>query len=411
MYYPQTRWAGLLWLLCGLFGGGTWPALRQAVKTVDYEVFNLVFIPSMSVCGIALLWLLSLPAARGPPPRPFGPGEWSGLLAAVTYETEHKAPLWLATLSGACVSASNFMLAAALPRAGLTRGLPCFSGVAILVGVGASYTLEGNARPLSLCVGVALILAAVLLTFNSRGDDGRETMGGLARSRGLLSAPNLQELVHQRAPSEPSLLNLAGVPSSPWWALPSRSDSGPLRLNTSRSRKNRALAVIVCAGAVDGLWSSLTCAAKLNHIDNYVTAFYFCLGLLAPLAVFEMVIFARDPEAFARKLRNQLSPARVAVAFSCGFLNVWGIITYFMATVRVPAAVAFAIFLSTPLVSITLGAACFGELQNQSAAQRSTVVAILCLYVAAVLCLAFNALAPAPPVPIGLPPGVVPAKP
>ena len=130
-----------------------------------------------------------------------------------------------------------------------------------------------------------------------------------------------------------------------------------------------------------------------------------------PLAVFEIVIFARAPEVFKRKLRTQLTPARTAVAAACGFLNVWGIVTYFMATVRVPAAVAFAIFLSTPLVSISLGAACFGELRDQSAAQRSTVLAILGLYVCAVLCLAWNALAPAPPLPVGLPPGVVPAKP
>ena len=396
MYYPHTRVSGLLWLLLGLVGGGTWPALRQAVKTVDYEIFNLVFVPSMSICGLALLWLLSLPPTRNPPPKPFGPGEWSGLPAAVAWETEHKAPLWLATASGACVSTSNFLLSAALPRAGLTRGLPCFNGVAILVGVGASYALEGNERPLSLAVGVALILTAVLLTFRSREE---ERPGGLARSKGLLSAPNLQELVHQRAPSERSLLALAS---------PAQSSPAPVLL---RSRKSRALAVIVVAGAVDGLWSSLTCAAKLHHIDNYVTAFYFCLGLLVPLAIFEIVIFARAPEVFKRKLRNQLTPARTAVAAACGFLNVWGIVTYFMATVRVPAAVAFAIFLSTPLVSISLGAACFGELRDQSAAQRSTVLAILGLYVCAVLCLAWNALAPAPPLPVGLPPGVVPAKP
>ena len=46
MYYPQSEVIALLWLLLGLAGGGTWPALRQAIKVVDFEVFNLVFIPS-----------------------------------------------------------------------------------------------------------------------------------------------------------------------------------------------------------------------------------------------------------------------------------------------------------------------------------------------------------------------------
>ena len=41
------------------------------------------------------------------------------------------------------------------------------------------------------------------------------------------------------------------------------------------------------------------------------------------------------------------------------------IITYFMATVVISSAVAFAIFLSTPLVSIALGAFVFRELDDE----------------------------------------------
>ena len=41
------------------------------------------------------------------------------------------------------------------------------------------------------------------------------------------------------------------------------------------------------------------------------------------------------------------------------------IITYFMATVVISSAVAFAIFLSTPLVSIALGAFVLRELDNE----------------------------------------------
>ena len=51
MYYPQSEVIALLWLLLGLAGGGTWPALRQAIKVVDFEVFNLVFIPSAAPRG------------------------------------------------------------------------------------------------------------------------------------------------------------------------------------------------------------------------------------------------------------------------------------------------------------------------------------------------------------------------
>ena len=86
MYYPKTVPQGLVWLLLGLCGGGTWPALRQAIKSVDFEVFNLGFIVSMSGTGIALLSLLSLPPTRDPPPPPFGPGDWDGLWEALAWE-------------------------------------------------------------------------------------------------------------------------------------------------------------------------------------------------------------------------------------------------------------------------------------------------------------------------------------
>ena len=94
----------------------------------------------MSFCGLGLLYALSLPPWRNPPPRPWGPGDWDGLGSAIAYEREKKLPLYLvrgaasaivrdrafdrtaqATFAGCCVSISNFILSAALPLAGLTR--------------------------------------------------------------------------------------------------------------------------------------------------------------------------------------------------------------------------------------------------------------------------------------------------
>ena len=59
--------------------------------------------------------------------------------------------------------------------------------------------------------------------------------------------------------------------------------------------------------------------------------------------------------------------ARGGTRLACGALNIWGIVTYFMATVQLSAAVAFAIFLSTPLVSISIGVCLFRELDGKSA--------------------------------------------
>jgi drug/metabolite transporter (DMT)-like permease len=96
MYYPKTVPQGLVWLLLGLCGGGTWPALRQAIKSVDFEVFNLGFIVSMSGTGIALLSLLSLPPTRDPPPPPFGPGDWDGLWEALVWDSVERQKCFFA---------------------------------------------------------------------------------------------------------------------------------------------------------------------------------------------------------------------------------------------------------------------------------------------------------------------------
>ena len=52
----------------------------------------------------------------------------------------HRLGLSLAVLAGSCAAASNFMLAGAMPMAGLTRSLPVFNGCAIAMGVFVSYT-------------------------------------------------------------------------------------------------------------------------------------------------------------------------------------------------------------------------------------------------------------------------------
>ncbi|KAH8043968.1 hypothetical protein JL722_14933 [Aureococcus anophagefferens] len=311
MYYPKTVPQGLVWLLLGLCGGGTWPALRQAIKSVDFEVFNLGFIVSMSGTGIALLSLLSLPPTRDPPPPPFGPGDWDGLWEALAWEAaDSGASLWLATCAGACVSTSNVLLVAAMPLAGLTR----------------ASRLQ-----------------------RSRHDAARMPA---KTARGLLSASNLQDLVHSKAPSRDSLDSLLELAVKRGEA---REDEPILLVDEPPPAETvaRGLALCAAAGAIDGCWSSLTCAAKLRGIDNYVTATFFCVGLLVPLLLVEAGILLRDARGHARKLRR-LTPNQLLVSLACT-LNIWGIVTYFMATVQLSAAVAFAIFLSTPLVSISIG--------------------------------------------------------
>ena len=50
--------------------------------------------------------------------------------------------------------------------------------------------------------------------------------------------------------------------------------------------------ILLCAlsGAIDGCWAVFAAGATMRGLDNYVTCFYFCLGLLLPLIICEWVI-------------------------------------------------------------------------------------------------------------------------
>jgi len=63
---------------------------RQVVKHVDFVSFNLLFVPAMSLGGLAILSILSLPHPRSPPPPPRGPGDYLSLMEALLDQTQWK---------------------------------------------------------------------------------------------------------------------------------------------------------------------------------------------------------------------------------------------------------------------------------------------------------------------------------
>lgn len=75
------------------------------------------------------------------------------------------------------------------------------------------------------------------------------------------------------------------------------------------------------AGCTDGCWSSLTLAAKLSGVDNYVAASYFCIGLLVPLTVLETAMYLRNPGEWKENLARVTLSDWCFVALS-GFLNI-----------------------------------------------------------------------------------------
>lgn len=411
MYFPTTVAHSLSSLFIGLVGSGCWPAVRNAIKDVHYSMFNITFVPAMTITGLLFLTLLTAPKHNGE--MPAGQVDYTSLWDAVVSETtEDNLPgLLLSVLSGVAVGVSNFILSAAMPLAGCTRVLPVFNGVAIAVGVSIAYKIQGNPHPLSLFCGMGFILGAIMLTFLSRQLVGAEPIeiqvpGSPVRrfnmgSTHILSAQNLTSLIGAAPEEEP--LPLAG-------SVPLKVDdiemktkrgngsfhqtAGERQLLIESKRDDEkvmeGLVLATIAGAVDGSWSSLTLVAKMKGIPNYVTASYFMIGIAIPAIVAEIIVWAIDMETFKARYRK-LTLFQMFIGGFCGTLNIFGVVSYFVATFELESAVAFAIFLSTPLVSITLSIL-LGELTSEPRAKKVLVGMILSLYIIAISLLAYNAM-------------------
>ena len=84
------------------------------------------------------------------------------------------------------------------------------------------------------------------------------------------------------------------------------------------------LVLSAAAGCIDGFWSSLTLAAKRGGVDNYVSASYFCAGLLVPLVVLETATYLRDPITWKNNVKKVMLSEWALVALS-GFLNIFAV--------------------------------------------------------------------------------------
>lgn len=410
MYFPTTVAHSLSALFVGLVGSGCWPAVRNAIRDVHYSMFNITFVPAMTISGLLFLTLLTAPKHDGE--MPDGLVDYTSLWDAVVSETtEDNMPgLLLSMLSGVAVGVSNFILSAAMPLAGCTRVLPVFNGVAIAVGVSIAYKIQGNPHPLSLFCGMGFILGAIMLTFLSRQLVGAEPIeiqvpGSPVRrfnlgSTHILSAQNLTSLIG--AASEEPLPLAGSVPLKvDDIEMKTKRGSGSFHQNagerqslieTKRDDEKvmGGLVLALIAGAIDGSWSSLTLVAKMKGIPNYVTGSYFMFGVLIPAIVAEILVWAMDRETFNARY-CKLTLFQMIIGGFCGTLNIFGIVSYFVATFELESAVAFAIFLSTPLVSITLSIL-LGELTSEPRAKKVLVGTILSLYIIAISLLAYNAM-------------------
>ena len=156
MFTPQSLGIALFMMIVTAICWGSWANTFKGVKNYRFELFYWDY-----ALGIFLISLI---------------------LAFTMGSTGHDATSFLnnvhgadnsniayALIGGAWFNLANLLLVAAIDMAGLSVAFPIAIGIALVVGVVLSYSLQPKGSPLLLAAGVACALLAVILDGKAYG--------------------------------------------------------------------------------------------------------------------------------------------------------------------------------------------------------------------------------------------------
>src|SRR5579863_9372353 len=164
MFTPSSLNIALLMMITSAICWGSWANTYKGVKNYRFELFYWDY-----AIGIFLVSLI---------------------LALTMGSTGHDASTFMnnvksadatnivsTMIGGAIFNLANLLLVAAIDMAGLAVAFPVAIGIALVVGVVLSYSLQPNGNPLFLALGVACALIAVVLDGKAYG-----SLAGTGRS-------------------------------------------------------------------------------------------------------------------------------------------------------------------------------------------------------------------------------------
>lgn len=145
--YPLAVILCFITMLCW----GSWANTRKlAAKEWSFQLFYWDY--ALGVLLISLLLGISL-GSTGSAGRP--------MLTDITQAGT--AAIWSAILGGAVFNLSNILLVAAIDIAGMSVAFPIGVGIALVLGVVTNYIGSPLGNPLVLFIGLAFVVAAILL--------------------------------------------------------------------------------------------------------------------------------------------------------------------------------------------------------------------------------------------------------
>ena len=321
MFTPDTFGIALVMMITAAVCWGSWSNTFKGVKNYRFELFYWDY--AIGIFLISLLLALTMGSSGH---------DSSSFINNI--QSADKSNIVSTLIGGAIFNLANLLLVAAIDMAGLAIAFPISIGIALVVGVLLSYSLEQKGNPLFLGIGVVCALVAVILDGKAYG------------------------------------------------SLPS----------TSRNLSRKSLITCVVSGVLMGLWNPFMTYAMTrgNSLSPYSAAVFLTLGALLSCFIWNLYFMKHplvgEPVSLGGFFRG--SPSGHLLGLLGG--AIWGTGTVFSLTAGklTGQAISYAIGQSAPMVAALWGVFAWKEFAGSGSRARIYLALMFVFYGLAILLVA-----------------------
>lgn len=304
---------------------GSWANTYKGVKNYRFELFYWDY--AVGIFVISLILALTM-GSSGHDSSSFLPNvraaDWSNIISTM--------------VGGAIFNLANLLLVAAIDMAGLAVAFPVSIGIALVVGVVLSYTLQPKGNAALLAFGVACAVVAVVLDGKAYGS-----------------------------------LTTVGKPAS-------------------KSASKKSIIICVVSGVLMGLWNPFVAygATRGSALSPYSSVVFLTLGALLSCFVWNLYFMKRplvgEPVSFGGFFSGP--PLGHLLGLFGGF--VWGLGTVFnvVAGKVTSYAISYAIGQSAPMVAALWGVFAWKEFSGSGPRAKVYLALMFVFYALAIVLVA-----------------------
>ena len=321
MFTPQTFGVALVMMITAAVCWGSWANTFKGVKNYRFELFYWDY--AIGIFLISLILALTMGSTGH---------DASSFLNNV--ESADRSNIVSTLVGGAIFNLANLLLVAAIDMAGLAIAFPISIGIALVVGVLLSYSLEQKGNPMFLGIGVLCALIAVILDGKAYGN------------------------------------------------LPS----------TGRKFSRKSLITCVVSGILMGLWNPFMTYAMTrgNSLSPYSAAVFLTLGALFSCFIWNLYFMKHplvgEPVSFAGFFHAPASAHSLGILG--GFIWGTGMVFNLVAANFTGVAISYAIGQSAPMVAALWGVFAWKEFKGAGSAAKIYLALMFVFYCLAIVLVA-----------------------